>query len=57
MTDDPRVEKIARALCIRDGKNPDALEAGMGDVVLNFAPYNTVAKPRWHDYADAIKPK
>jgi hypothetical protein len=51
--DDPRVERVARALCQADGKDPDKdITTGRMEVVRthNTATQREVTEPQWKGY-------
>jgi hypothetical protein len=48
MTDDPRIEKVARALCIHAGEDPNVMVTNAGG--LHMIDRNTETYPRWHDH-------
>jgi hypothetical protein len=49
MLDDPRIEKVARALCRHDGRDPDAMSTDASSINFNVNP-NNPQYPRWRDY-------
>lgn len=48
MTEDARIEKVARALCKHAGKEPTEMIANAGDIQINTG--REELYPRWHDY-------
>jgi hypothetical protein len=54
MSDDPRIEKAARALCRHDGRDRDAPGAGMGNVIV-YINRSETPSPKWLDYIDEAR--
>jgi hypothetical protein len=55
MSDDPRIEKVARTLCLHAGHDPEAMATDASSVTFNVDRKDP-PHPRWHYYvSDARK--